>query len=108
MYHQENQPHDWLWGSITKSSFPGPDLSAAQKKEDDFHRLTKAYTRCFSTVEGRVVLSHLKELTLERALGPESEGEALRQLEGQRQLVLRIAALVKQGQKGPDSENQLP
>lgn len=108
MDYQENQPQDWLWGSITKSNFPGPNLSPSQKKEDDFERLTKAYTRCFSTDEGRVVLSHLKELTLERALGPESEGQALRQLEGQRQLVLRIAALVKQGQNGPDSNNQLP
>ena len=103
MLYQNNENPDWLWGNITNSIFPTANISHGEKQEDEFTRLSKAYTRCFSTAEGKVVLSHLKEATLERALGADSDSDALRQLEGQRQLVLRISALVKQGQTGPDS-----
>ena len=52
-----------------------------------------AYARCFLTREGRIVLSHLRKITLERYLGPNSSSDELRHLEGQRHLVSTILAL---------------
>ena len=43
------------------------------------------------------VLGFLKAMTLERAVGPEASDAALRHLEGQRQLVTTILALVARG-----------
>jgi hypothetical protein len=39
-------------------------------------------------------------MTLERALGPDASDAALRQLEGQRRLVLTMRALVNRGRDG--------
>ena len=50
-------------------------------------QIREAFIKCFSSREGKIVLSFLKRLTLERYLGPESTSEALRHLEGQRHLV---------------------
>lgn len=52
-----------------------------------------SYARCFTTREGRIVLSHLYRMTLGRTLGPDSTSDELRHLEGQRQLVGYISAL---------------
>ena len=52
-----------------------------------------AYARCFQTREGRIVLSHLRRITLERYLGPDSSSEELRHMEGQRHLVSAVLAL---------------
>ena len=59
-----------------------PQMSEAQIRE--------AFVKCFSSREGRIVLSYLKRLTQERYLGPESSSDALRHLEGQRHLVAII------------------
>lgn len=50
-------------------------------------QIREAFIKCFSSREGRIVLSYLKRLTQERYLGPESSSDALRHLEGQRHLV---------------------
>ena len=55
--------------------------------------LRAAYARCCVTREGRIVLSHLRRITLERYLGPDSSSDELRHLEGQRHLVSAILAL---------------
>lgn len=48
----------------------------------------KAYARCFSGRDGQLVLEHLHQITLFRVTDPTMDPDALRQLEGQRQLVL--------------------
>ncbi len=53
-------------------------------------QIREAFVKCFSSREGRIVLSYLKRLTQERYLGPESSSDALRHLEGQRHLVAII------------------
>lgn len=55
------------------------------------------FARCFSSPDGLRVLGFLKAMTLERALGPEANDAALRHLEGQRQLVVTLLALVARG-----------
>ena len=99
---------DWLWGHVGETTFPADDRSPvsvdashAEKETDHMIRLNKAYAHCFSSAEGRVVLSHLRQVTLERALGPDSSDDALRQLEGQRQLVLRIDNIVNKATQTP-------
>ena len=62
--------------------------------------LAKAFARCFGTRDGAVVLTHLRRLTVERALGPEAAAPMLRHLEGQRQLVAQIETLVARGRQG--------
>lgn len=49
--------------------------------------ISMAFIKCFTTKEGRIVLSFLKRITLERYLGPDCTSDELRHLEGQRNLV---------------------
>jgi len=63
--------------------------------------LSLAFARCFSTREGERVLAHLKAVTLDRALGPDSSDALLRHLEGQRQLVASILAQIERGRTAP-------
>ena len=62
--------------------------------------LGEAFARCFRGGDGEVVLSHLRTVTLERALGPGAPDAQLRHLEGQRQLVAHILRLVARGRAG--------
>lgn len=56
-----------------------------------------AFARCFAGPDGQRVLAHLRRATLERTLAPDASEAALRHMEGQRALVLRIAALIERG-----------
>lgn len=62
--------------------------------------LAKAFARCFATHDGAVVLAHLRRLTVERALGPDTTAPMLRHLEGQRQFVAQIESLIARGRDG--------
>lgn len=62
--------------------------------------LALAVARCFRGRDGEAVLSHLRAVTLERALGPGAGDAQLRHLEGQRQLVAHIIRLVARGRDG--------
>ncbi|WP_207460171.1 hypothetical protein [Azospirillum sp. SYSU D00513] len=78
---------DWLDGvsaSASEGAAPAGDLAPA-------------FARCFAGADGAAVLRALKAMTLDRALGPEAPEPALRHLEGQRQLVALILALVARG-----------
>ncbi len=79
---------DWLW-SNTKVA---PNDVAVDRLG-----LAKAFSRCFSGVDGELVMNHLRGLTLDRALGAQVDPQALRHLEGQRQLVLYITTLIDRG-----------
>lgn len=58
----------------------------------------KAYARTFLTPSGAQVLSHLRQITIERTLGPNATDSELRSLEAQRMLVQQISAMVLRGQ----------
>lgn len=57
----------------------------------------KNYTRTFSTPAGRIVLSHLRRITIERVLGSNASDSELRSLEAQRALVHQIENLIERG-----------
>ena len=59
-----------------------------------------SFARCFAGPDGARVLDVLRAMTIERTLGPEVPEAALRHLEGQRQLVATILALVARGRDG--------
>ncbi|MEI8393487.1 MAG: hypothetical protein WCF85_02045 [Rhodospirillaceae bacterium] len=81
----------WSWLSAT------PTVSGSDE-------LAPAFARCFGSGDGARVLGHLRALTLERSIGPEAPDTALRHLEGQRQLVLIIQALITRGRARPAPE----
>lgn len=56
-------------------------------------RLRQAFAKCFITGEGKIVLSFLRRITIERCLGPDSADSEFHYLEGQRQLVKKIEML---------------
>jgi hypothetical protein len=62
--------------------------------------LARAFARSFGSPEGEAALRHLTDLTLRRALGPDAGDAHLRHLEGQRQLVAYIHALIARGRAG--------
>lgn len=80
----------WTW-------FDPPSLPTAAGSGGD---LAQAAARVFAAGDGEALLQHLKEMTLERCLGPDSGDAALRHLEGQRHLVLHLQALVARGRAG--------
>jgi hypothetical protein len=76
----------WQWFEAPEGREPQNDRS-----------VTRAFARCFASPDGECVLQHLRRLTLERTLGPGAPDALLRHLEGQRQLVAYILALVAEG-----------
>lgn len=60
--------------------------------------IAQNYTRCFSGVSGRAVLSHLRAITIERPIAPTISDSELRWVEAQRALVRQIESLVLRGQ----------
>ena len=59
--------------------------------------ISRSYTRCFCTAAGAEVLRHLREITIERFLGPNATESELRTLEAMRALVHQIESLIERG-----------
>lgn len=55
------------------------------------------YARCFGTPSGRAVLDHLRKITVERILGPNTSDNELRWAESQRALVRQIESQIARG-----------
>lgn len=55
--------------------------------------LEKNFVRAFNSPSGRVVLEHLRKITIERTLGPNASDAELRWTEAQRALVHQIERL---------------
>jgi hypothetical protein len=59
----------------------------------------KNYARAFASQSGVAVLAHLRQITIERWLGPAATEAELRSLEAQRALVHQIESLVNRGKE---------
>ena len=82
---------DWL-----ETPPPAGPIPAAAPESDP----APSFARCFAGSDGARVLAVLRTMTLDRALGADAPEAALRHLEGQRQLVATILALVARGRAG--------
>lgn len=79
------------WDWLETPPLAGLDPAAAETDP------APSFARCFAGGDGMRVLAVLRAMTLDRALGPDATEAALRHLEGQRQLVATILALVARG-----------
>lgn len=91
--HSVPRQSGWTW---FEPSSGGPDPEQSSAAQDQ----ALLYARVFRGADGERVLAHLKSLTLERCLGPDSSDQSLRHLEGQRQLIAHILALTERGRRG--------
>lgn len=82
---------DWLEAPASTGSDHGVEHGADP---------APSFARCFAGSDGARVLAVLRAMTLDRALGPDAPEAVLRHLEGQRQLVATILALVARGRAG--------
>jgi hypothetical protein len=91
-----NSPDGWNWFELAPTS---PEDAAAETDAE----LARAFASCFRGSHGLRVLRHLRSLTLERVLGPESPDTLLRYVEGQRRLVAYICSLVERANSWPSA-----
>ncbi len=70
--------------------------------------LAKSAATCFAGPHGRQLLGYLRAITVERTLGPGVDDSHLRHLEGQRQLVQHLSALIHRGRIGPLTHEPSP
>lgn len=66
-------------------------------EDPDEQELCRAFARCFSSADGRLVLETLERLMLNRRLAPDASDAELRHLEGQRFAVAYIATMAARG-----------
>jgi hypothetical protein len=85
----------WAWFHFPTDA----EVSRSEHAEQD-RETSVLFARCFHSPEGRRVLDHLCAMTLHRTPGPYASEALLRHIEGQRQLVLYIQALVRKGSRG--------
>ncbi len=92
------------------STFNWSDLDPAEAprihafEPDSTHAaLAVDCAQCFGTAAGQRILGHLRSITVNRTLGPAAPDALLRYVEGQRQLVSYICALVERGRTSPSS-----
>jgi hypothetical protein len=81
-------PQGWAWF--------GHDATPADGNPHELE-LCRAFARCFTGPDGRLVLEHLKRTVLERRLPPSASDAELRHLEGQRYAVAHIVAMIERG-----------
>lgn len=84
--------HGWAW-------FDDANFQARPDSGIDERELAQAFARCFRGEDGARVIGYLGSLTLDRALGPKASDAQLRHLEGQRQLITYVKALVERGRR---------
>ena len=68
-------------------------------RQIDRNEMAGVFARTFRGVEGEMVLDHLREITIERRLDPETGEALLRHMEGQRFLTAYMEALVVRGRE---------
>lgn len=82
---------------ISAAGWAGLGDTARTSEADTVRPIETAFARCFAGEDGKRALDHLREITLERALGPGASDAALRHLEGQRCLVLHMQSMIDRG-----------
>lgn len=82
----------WSWFNIVSHT----DDDDHSKSNID-QELARTFARCFCGEDGLKALRHLRAITLDRVLGPNSSDSLLRHLEGKRQLFSYILSLVERG-----------
>ncbi len=87
----------WGWFQPDLADAPDPDASEALVARDELPGIA---ARCFRRSDGKRLLMHLRQITVERGLAPGASEAVLRHLEGQRQLVKYLEALVADGRAG--------
>ena len=93
-------PPEWPWSE--------EDIAGGQRTtphEIDIERIAGTAARCFRGSDGEMLVRYLRALTLDRALGPDADGAALRHVEGQRHLVRHLCRLIQLGRSGSDTPN---
>ncbi len=88
----------WLWGIDA----PGQKRGAPHGEAGSIDIAALA-ARCFKGTDGDRLLAYLRNLCINRALGPEAGDAQLRHLEGQRQLVVHLTSLIERGRHGASS-----
>ncbi len=84
----------WAWFD------PKPQHQALPGASEADADLAQAFARCFRGADADRVMEHLKAQTLDRVLGPGVPDGTLRYVEGQRQLVAYVAAMIERGRRG--------
>lgn len=83
----------WDWFAV--STQKGKDSSRTPDQQAE--HIERAFARCFQGEDGRACLRYLRGLSIDRTVGPDVPESHLRHLEGQRQLVFHIIALIDRG-----------
>ena len=79
------------WNWFDEASLP------SETGKDVLLETAEAFARTFRSPDGQTVFRHLTTLTLGRHLGPNASDATLRHLDGQRQLVGYLAAMIERG-----------
>lgn len=77
------------------TAFEVPEPSKIELRD-----LERAFTRLFSTDDGKKVLSYLHAVTFMRAAGMDTPDSVLRYMEGQRALLAMILRMIDRGRQG--------
>lgn len=72
----------------------------------DIRAVERACARLFASADGALLMAHLRRQLFHITLGPEVGEARLRHLEGQRALVLSLAALTRRGTAAPHTSHQ--
>jgi hypothetical protein len=73
------------------------EAAMATTEDPAEQELCRAFARCFSSVDGHLVMDNLERLILNRRLSPDASNAELRHLEGQRFAVAYIATMASRG-----------
>lgn len=69
----------------------------AQRSSADGDALALSFARCFKGSDGAAVIGHLRQIILDRRMGPRASDAELRFLEGQRTVVAHILTMIDRG-----------
>lgn len=76
------------------------DLDGIERPEDMEKRINGAMATAFAGPNGETALNYLKAITIQRVNGPEVSNEALRHMEGMRNIVAIIQQRIQRGRAG--------
>jgi len=84
----------WSWFGTAESN----------EKPENFE-LALCFARVFRGADAERVLKHLRAVSVEQVVGPAASEALLRHIEGQRQLVTHIQALIERGRENSNIQS---